>query len=395
MGVPSAEQIPVYAARLPPADVLVPYLRQIDASGRYTNRGPLVGLLEARMASALGVSSGTVTLAASGTAALQAAILAAAGRARPGREQALVPGYTFVATAHAAQACGYEVSFVDVSATNWAMDPIALRDTPDLDCVGVVIPVAPYGAAFDHSGWTTFQSATGIPVVIDAAASFEAIARCPACITAHVPVALSLHATKTFTTGEGGAVLWRDPTGLQRVSEALGFGFKGDERREVSGPGLNGRLSEYHAAIGLACLDAMDRIEAERIRLRDAYKAAAASVGLDEAYLACWPDTGSNYCLIEASTFEAAEHVIEAFIAAGVGSRRWYGRGLHRESFFSTGRRVASLRNTESVADRVLGIPVFPGMRAEQMDRVMRVLAECEFNTGPHHLGRFRQHAHQ
>ncbi|MCB8883368.1 DegT/DnrJ/EryC1/StrS family aminotransferase [Acidisoma cellulosilytica] len=378
----AVEPIPIYVAQLPRAEVLLPYLRQIDANAQYTNRGPLVALLEARMAGALGLPVGSVTLAANGTTALQAAILAAAGRARPGRMQALLPGYTFVATAHAAEACGYQVKFVDVSAATWAMDPVAMLDRPDLDRVGVVIPVAPYGAAFDYAGWVQFQNRTQIPVVIDAAASFEAIARQPCCITAEVPVTLSLHATKAFTTAEGGAILWRDGAGMQRAVAALGFGLTGEEHRWVNGPGLNGRLSEYHAAIGLAGLDAADRTAAERTRLHDAYKAAAVRAGLDAACLVSWPEIGSNYALVEASSLEAAERLIASFAAAGVTVRRWYGLGLHREPFFAADCD-GSLPNTESLGDRIIGLPVYPGMGASQIDRVLQVLAADAASAGP------------
>jgi dTDP-4-amino-4,6-dideoxygalactose transaminase len=144
---------------------------------------------------------------------------------------------------------------------------------------------------------------------------------------------------------------------------------------------LNGRLSEYHAAIGLACLDAVDHTTAERIRLRDAYQAAASRAGIDAGCLVGWPNIASNYALLEASSLTVAERLITAFSAAGIGVRRWYGRGLHREPFFSTGHE-GSLPNTASLADRILGIPVFAGMRTSQMDRVMQVLRSGEFAAG-------------
>jgi len=68
-----------------------------------------------------------------------------------------------------------------------------------------------------------------------------------------VPVVLSLHATKAFGVGEGGAVVCCDRAKLRAAHAALNFSFAGI--RETSGPGFNGKMSEYHAAIGLAELD--------------------------------------------------------------------------------------------------------------------------------------------
>ncbi len=365
--------IPTYAARLPSADAVLPYMQRIDASGLYTNRGPLVRELEQRMATMLRLPAKSVTLAASGTAALQAAVLVAAGRARPGHDRALVPAYTFAATAHAAQACGYEVAFADVDLQSWALRPEALAGGSALDRVGVVIPVAPYGRPFATAGWVAFARMTGIPVVIDAAASFEAIKRDPDCVTPQIPVVLSLHATKAFSTAEGGAVLWTDPVRLRRTTEALGFGFDAGEDRSVVGPGLNGKLSEYHAAVGLACLDTANHIAAERARLAVAYAAATARAGLPAGCLVRWPVIASTYALFMAPSPRVAGQVTAAMRAAGVAVRRWYGRGLHREAFFAGDRR-GRFPMTEDLADCLLGLPVFPGMQGTQMDRVLQVL---------------------
>jgi dTDP-4-amino-4,6-dideoxygalactose transaminase len=141
-------------------------------------------------------------------------------------------------------------------------------------------------------------------------------------------------------------------------------------------------MSEYHAAIGLACLDAAAQTATDRIQVGEAYRAAATRAGIDAAYLMAWPLIGSNYALLEASSWNAAERLITAFAAAGIGVRRWYGRGLHRELFFSRDHGN-SLLHTESLADRILGIPMFPGMSAGQMDRVMEALRAVEVSAGP------------
>src|SRR5258708_10789253 len=94
-----AEFIPVMRPILPSASQLLPYLRRIDATRNYSNSGPLVAELEGRLGEHLRLPSGGVVTAASGTTALIGAILAKAGPAKVERPFALIPAFTFVATA--------------------------------------------------------------------------------------------------------------------------------------------------------------------------------------------------------------------------------------------------------------------------------------------------------
>jgi dTDP-4-amino-4,6-dideoxygalactose transaminase len=238
---------------LPSADALHPYLARIDATRRYSNHGPLERELAGRFSRLLGSEVPITATAASGTAALIGAILAHAGRASAARRLGLCPGYTFIATAAAVEQCGYDVHLIDVDDTAWWVEPDALMAHPALAEVGLVVPVAPYGRAVPQDRWRRFQAATGIPVVIDGAAALEHLADDPQTYLGPIPVALSFHATKVFGTGEGGAVVTTDRDLLMRSIQALNFGFLGSRCAEAAG--INGKMSEYHAAVGLAELD--------------------------------------------------------------------------------------------------------------------------------------------
>src|SRR5262249_30143552 len=122
-----------------------------------------------------------------------------------------------------------------------------------LDRIGVVIPVAPFGRAVGQSPWHDFRKRTGIPVVIDAAASFDCVFDSPACFLQEIPVVMSFHATKTFGTGEGGCIVSSDAPLVDRVAQALNLGL--NMTRDSASASLNGKMSEYHAAVGLAELD--------------------------------------------------------------------------------------------------------------------------------------------
>src|SRR3954471_7299956 len=171
------EPVPVARPLLPSAEAIAPYLSRLDRSRRYANRGELVGEFEERLGALFGMAgSANVITAASGTAALTAAILASAGRATPARPICLCSAYTFVATAMAAEQCGYRVHLVDVGIQSWTLNPEALSRHPLLDRIGIVIVTAPYGRRFSQRVWEQFRAQSSVPVVIDAAASVEALA---------------------------------------------------------------------------------------------------------------------------------------------------------------------------------------------------------------------------
>ena len=168
-GAAPNESIPVLRPQLPSADRLLPYLRQIDSTRFYSNYGQLVQQLEQRLAEHLTLAQGSVASAASGTAALIGGILASAGRARAERNLAILPAYTFVATAVAAEQCGYQPYLADIDPDTWILDARRLIDHPQRDRIGMVIPVAPFGRAVPQSPWNLFTRETGIPVVIEMA----------------------------------------------------------------------------------------------------------------------------------------------------------------------------------------------------------------------------------
>ncbi len=352
---------------MPRAARLLPYLETIDANRWYTNRGELVNLLEARLGGVLGGGTAKVISAASGTAAIEAAILATAGRATPQRPLALLPAYTFVATASAVEHCGYLPYLLDVEPDTWALAAGRLEGHPMLERAGVVVPVAPYGRAIAQAGWVEFAARTNVPVVIDAAAGFEALAADPTRCTGTIPVALSFQATKAFSCGEGGAVVWSDADGLLQVVRSLNFGILW--KRESTSTGTNGKMSEYHAAVGLASLDEWDQTCRANRAVVEAYGCAAQAFGVRER-LVLAPDIASNYALLDAGSQPAANDVVTALRTQKIESRRWYGVGLHHEPYWRNTHRDP-LPQTDRIAPAVVGLPMYCDISPADIERTI------------------------
>jgi dTDP-4-amino-4,6-dideoxygalactose transaminase len=367
--------IPVLRPKLPSAQALLPYLERIDASRTYSNWGPLVSELSERLAHKLGAPAGGLVCANSGMAALIGAILAAAGRATRERPLAIVPDYTFTATALAAQMCGYELVLASCAAEGWAFTPGDLAARPGgLDRVGLVLPVAPFGRLIAQAPWQAFQDETGIPVVIDAAASFDLLPGHAGIALGPVAVALSFHATKCFGVGEGGCVITTDASLSLNVLRCLNFGFL--ESRNTAMPGTNGKMPEYTAAVGLAELDAWDRKHEDFLQVGRAYQAGLKHL---EPAIRLWgpPDISCGYVILGCRDAQQAAAVVAALAADAIDTRLWYGTGLHDHDAFGQAQRW-DLHGPAALDPRVLvGLPTAVDMGADDIRRVCAAIGSA------------------
>jgi dTDP-4-amino-4,6-dideoxygalactose transaminase/SAM-dependent methyltransferase len=343
--------------RLPPAGKLVGYLQTVDAGRWYSNFGPLSLEFGSRLAERLAVPPRCAVPASSGTAALIAGIVAAAGTARPERPIALVPTYTFAATALAAEACGYDVRLADVDERTWALDVDSVRAREDLDQIGLVVPVAALGRALPAAAWREFYEQTSIPVVLDAAAAIEHHLDASGGELGAVPTVFSLHATKTLSTGEGGLLVSADEALALAAARALHFGLATD--RSCVGFAINGKMSEYHAAVGLAELDGWQEKRQRLAQLAMAYRTAFASRGIERP-LRLPPELASCYAVLCCHDGAEADRLGEALAQLRIQTRNWYRPVLGSQPHFArAGERTPV---AERLASQLLGLPAGPAL---------------------------------
>lgn len=362
--------VPVLRPRLPRLERLQRYVRRIDESRIYSNFGPLSVELERRLSNRLGLPEGGLACAASGTAALAGAILAVAGRASEARPLALLPAFTFVATASGAEQCGYRAFLADIDPETWMLNPDRLLSHPELHRVGLIVPVAPFGRPVPQEPWRIFREKTGIPVVIDGAASLDCVVDAPDRFLGDIPVALSFHATKSFSTAEGGAVASTKIELTKLVSQALNFGFC--ETRDCAMPSTNGKMSEYHAAVGLAELDEWTEKLSSLHAVSNRYRSLLSPSNLAERLFAA-PAISAAYVLFLCRDPGQCLGIRKALESRGVDFRLWYGAGLQHQTYFSSFERD-ELPITESVAPRLIGLPVAPDLSESAIRRVVTAL---------------------
>jgi dTDP-4-amino-4,6-dideoxygalactose transaminase len=382
-GVRAADFIPVARPKLPAGHRIAQYLRRIDESRIYSNFGPLSNEFQSRMSDALDVAPENFVPASCGTTALIAATLATAGTATESRPLALIPAFTFAATAIAVERCGFRPYLADVDPISWMLSPATLLDDPLLARVGLVVPVAPFGRPVPQADWIAFRERSGIPVVVDAAAAFACLSRIPTeSFIGPIPTVMSFHATKSFGIGEGGGIVSTDSALTARILHALNFGFI--DVRNSAVPSINGKLSEFHAAIGLAELDWWDDKYAAYQRVAHAYEAQFAACGCRTPFIGS-PDVDGSYALLLCDDADTARHVEASLTRAGVDFRFWYGRGLHHHTHFS--QAVSNdLSVTESLGQRLIGLPTAPDLPLTAIKRVVSAVcrgAQSGFSDRP------------
>ena len=356
--------LPVLRPRLPSAPQIAPYLHLIDERRCYSNLGPLCLELQAQLARHLGCDSETLLMASSGTSAITAALLALD---LPENSNCVMPSWTFAATPHAALAAGLKPWFVDIDRRTWSLDPKAVLRTLVFapKQAHAVIVVSPFGAPLDIRAWESFQSESGTPVIIDAAAGFDTV-RSSALISV-----VSLHATKVFGAGEGGFIV--SPTSAQRdrIRACSNFGFDGS--RIATRRAINSKMSEYHAAVALASFENWPAMRLRHLQIADWYKRALNSlpgVTLQPGYGDGWA-CGTTNVLLES---DSAESIARYLLREGIETRMWWGEGCHVQPAFSEFNRE-DLAGTEFLGKRVLGLPHFVDMERADVFRVADVLA--------------------
>ncbi len=346
----------------PRLEAIAPYLARIDASRWYSNFGPLVGEFEARLAARF-ADGAAVSTVANATLGLALALKVRADA--PGL--CLMPAWTFAATAHAALLAGLTPALCDVEPDQGILTPAragALVRHGGMKFAAVV-PVLAHGQPADLDAWAAFEREFEIPVVADAAAGFDTVGAAP------VPLVVSLHATKALGVGEGGFFAAHDAALVARFRAATTFGFQG--ARESKFAAANAKISEYAAAVGLAALDGWPAARARFMGAAAHMRAALAPIP-DVVLQAGWGETWIGATCLARLPRGAADRVERGLLAAGVETRRWWSRGLHREPAFRGAPRVETLTITQRLAASTLGLPFMQDLGAGEAARVASAL---------------------
>lgn len=342
---------------LPNHKDLAPFLDEIDSNRIYTNFGPLHARLESEMANFLGVKHALCL--SSGTAALE---LAVQNLHLPKGSQVLVPSLNFPSAAIACIRNGHTPVFSDVDIETGALQTnIARQALQKNSRIAAVLVSVLLGCNAEGSDWDAFQAETGCQVIIDAAGAIGHFTPPNSISTIY-----SLHATKPLSAGEGGVLATNDAAAAEELRALSNFGYTPGGLAHI---GTNSKLSEYHSAVALAALQTWQKAKTKRINLFREYTEKLNAIGLP-AFGRVVNQTGvaSTFSLIFHDVVE--EQDIVALANAGVETRRWYCPHLRSHPAFEKFPTVGSLKHSEWLSQRLLGLPFHTSLTSADIDQV-------------------------
>ena len=376
-----SEPAPIHVNRpdLPDLDELAPILRTLWSSRRLTNGGSFSDQLEVALAEVLNVPR--VLLFSSGT---QALLTALRGLNLQAGDEVITTPFSFVASTHVLAWSGLTPVFVDIEPDAYTLDPRLVESAVSAR-TKAILPVHVYGHPCHTTAIAGVAERFGLKVLYDAAHAFGVRSHGGALLAAGDVSALSFHATKVFHTFEGGALVCRDSelaTGLRRMRN---FGMIGDST--VESVGLNGKLSELHAAIGLLQLPTFEARNVRRSRIDKAYREALNGIpGLSLPPMTDVIQHNYGYfpVRIGADFTCTRDELHESLRYRGVITRRYFYPLISSMALYATmpGAHPERLPVAHRVAREGLCLPIYASMTEGDQDRVIEALLDVA-RAGP------------
>lgn len=365
---------PIYVTKpaLPPLPEFLPYLEQIWENRILTNQGPFHKQFEEALAEYLGVEY--LSLFSNGTLALVTAlqVLRITG-------EVITTPFSFVATTHSLWWNNIKPIFVDIEPDTFNLDPnrIEAAITPRTTAL---FPVHVYGNPCDVDALGEICDTYGLRLIYDAAHTFGVKINGTSVADFGDLSVLSFHATKVFNTFEGGAIVCHDNTTKKRIDYLKNFGFAGETT--VVAPGINAKMNEFQAALGLLQIKYIDENIDKRRAIAQKYREGLRDIPgirvLDDL-----PGVKHNYayfpiCIDEEAYGMSRDALYEELKRHNIYGRRYFYplissfptyRGL--ESADPTNLPVAS-----RVADQILCLPIFPDLAVEIVEQIVQIVTE-------------------
>lgn len=365
---------PIYVTQpyLPPLREFIPYLEDIWESKWLTNMGKYHQQFEEVLANYLGVKY--VSLFTNGTLALITALQAL----RITGEVITTP-YSFVATTHALHWNGITPVFCDIESDYCNIDPnkIEALITPKTTAI---LPVHVYGNPCQVDKIGKIADRYGLKVIYDACHAFGVKINGKSILNYGDLSILSFHATKVFTTFEGGAIICHDEKMKKRIDYLKNFGFA--DEVTVIGPGINAKMNEFQAALGLLQLKHFDKVIERRKKIYLLYKQNLKNVRgiriLNEI-----PGVKHNYAYFpifinEREFGKSRDEVYEELKRHNIYTRRYFYPLI---SQFSTYRGLQSsspenLINAEKISKEILCLPFYDGLKLKDVEFITNIIKE-------------------
>jgi dTDP-4-amino-4,6-dideoxygalactose transaminase len=373
MNLVSEKPIFVTSPHLPPLEEFQEYLQDIWLSKRLTNNGKYHFALEQALCEYLGVQY--ISLFSNGTLALLTAlqVLRITG-------EVITTPYSFVATTHALWWNNIKPVFVDIEDQTFNLDPekVEAAITPQTTAI---LPVHVYGNPCAVQQLQDIADTYGVRIIYDACHTFGVTLNGVPVLNYGDLSVMSFHATKVYNTFEGGAIVCHDEATKKRIDYLKNFGFASEIK--VVAPGINAKMNEFQAALGLLELKYVDEAIARRKAIAEAYRERLRYVA-GIRFLDALP--GVKHCYAYFPIFvdqkvygKSRDELYEELKRQNVFGRRYFYPLISQFPMYSAleSAQPGKLPVAERVTKEVICLPMYPDLEMRLVSEIVDCIAKA------------------
>ena len=363
---------PIYVTQpfLPPLEEFIPYLEKIWDKKWLTNNGDFHKQLEKELAEYLGVKY--ISLFANGTLAL----ITALQEMKISGEVITTP-FSFVATTHSLWWNGIKPVFVDIEPDYFNIDPEKIEAAITTKTTAIM-PVHVYGNPCNVERIQEIADTYGLKVIYDACHAFGVKIKDQSILNFGDMSVLSFHATKVYTTFEGGAIVCQDEKTKKRIDYLKNFGFAGETT--VVAPGINAKLNEFQAALGVLQLKYADEVRSKRKEIADYYRQKLKSInGIN--FLEDIKDITPSYSyfpvLVDKESYGVTrDELYQKLKDNGIYARKYFYPLISNFSSYSSLPSASrdNLPVANKIAEDVLCLPIYPELKLDTINIITDII---------------------
>ncbi len=347
---------------LPPLEEYTEYLQQIWDSKWLTNRGKFVQELEAKLKDYLDVEN--LLTVGNGTIALQVAI-----KALDLRGEIITTPFSYVATVSSIVWENCEPVFVDIDEDYLTIDETKI-EAAITDRTSAILATHVYGNPCNVEAIQAIAERYNLKVIYDAAHCFGVKYKGKSILNWGDVSTLSFHATKLFHTGEGGGIICNSKELAHKIFYHHNFGHNGPE--EFWGLGINAKLSELNAAMGLAVLPYLEEIIEKRRQASDLYDSFLAETSLRKPLIREETDFNYAYYPVIFPNRELLLKAQKSLNSKQINPRRYFYPSLNKLPYVN----YKPLEIAESISERILCLPFYSDLEDSNIEKISLLIKE-------------------
>ena len=363
--------INVTKSDLPPFEEYSKYLKRIWKSKWLTNNGEFVQLLEKRLEEYLKVEN--LVLVTNGTLALQLAL-----KALDIKGEIITTPFTFSATTNVILWEGFTPVFADIDDETFNINPKDI-ERQITDKTSAVLAVHVYGNPCRVEELQKIADKYDLKLIYDAAHAFGVEYKNQSVLNYGDLSTLSFHATKLFHTIEGGAIIANDDKIVEKFKLLRNFGIKAEE--EVILPGINAKMNEFQAIMGLCNLENINGKIYSRKIIYNYYKEKLLNIKAIKFQKIISSKYNYGYMPVCFENIEIRDRIYSELIKNGIKPRKYFYPLTVDFNYFKKSKDINlvekyNLKTASDIANRVLCLPLYSDLEIEIVDKIIYIIKE-------------------